>query len=398
MKMKKFEAVTEQQAIEMVKNELGMDAVILNIKKIQPRGLFSFFRKPRVEVTAAYEDKPIANKDNIQEEKTKNEGADFNKKILEKSNQDTKKIEKQRQTINELEKKLSDTEVLLEQVMLKLSVSSHHVNSSRKYDNAMLQFFYEKLTLQGVSPKISEVLLEDIENIEDLDNLDINLIVKVVYNRIINILGEPKILRVEKRGKSYAKNVVFIGPTGVGKTTTIAKISSQFIFKDHLNVGFITADTYRIAAVEQLKTYADILDSEVGVVYNSEDVVEKINEFKVVNDVIFIDTAGRSHKNSENLNELKSFLDVIPDPIIYLVLSVTTKYEDLLNIIDAYSKIADFRIIFTKLDETSCLGSVLNICYETGKEISYATNGQNVPDDIDVIKPEEIAKDLLGSR
>ena len=173
---------------------------------------------------------------------------------------------------------------------------------------------------------------------------------------------------------------------------------SQFIFNDKLNVGFITADTYRIAAVEQLKTYADILDSEVGVVYNCDDIIEKINEFKVINDVIFIDTAGRSHKNLENLNELKSFLDVIPDAEVYLVLSITTKYDDLLSIIEAYSKISDFKIIFTKLDETSCLGSVLNICYETGKEISYATNGQNVPDDIDIIRPEKIARDLLGSR
>lgn len=395
MKMKKYEAKTEQEAIEMVKNELGLNAEILNIKRIQPRGLFSFFRKPRVEVTAAYEDKPIQKEEVKKAEPTTSE---FNKKMIEKSAQDSKKIASQQKTINELEKKLNDTEGLLEQVMHKLTVSAYSYNGTRKYDNTMLQFFYEKLTAQGVLPHIVEFLLENIENIEDLDNLDINLIVKIVYNRIIKILGEPKTLVVEKRGKSFAKNVVFIGPTGVGKTTTIAKLSSQFIFKDKLNVGFITADTYRIAAVEQLKTYADILNSEVGVVYNSEDVIEKINEFKIVNDVIFIDTAGRSHKNSENLNELKSFLDVIPDAEIYLVLSITTKYEDLLSIIEAYSKIADFRIIFTKLDETSCLGSVLNVCYETGREISYATDGQNVPDDIEVIKPEKIAKDLLGSR
>lgn len=392
MKMKKYEAITEQQAIEMVKEELGMDATILNIKKIKPRGLFAFFRKPRVEVTAAYEDRAVVKKEE------KKEVPSFNQKIIEKSAQDTKKIVKQQKTIDELEKKLNDTEGLLEQVMQKLSVSSYNFEGARKYDNAMLQFFYEKLISQGVSAKITEILLQDIENVEDLDNLDINLIVKIVYNRIIKMLGEPKILNVQKSGKNYAKNVVFIGPTGVGKTTTIAKLSSQFIFNDKLNVGFITADTYRIAAVEQLKIYADILNSEVGVVYNSEDVIEKINEFKIVNDVIFIDTAGRSHKDEENLNELKVFLEAIPEPEIYLVLSITTKYEDLLSIIDAYSKITNFKIIFTKLDETSCLGSVLNICYETGREISYATNGQNVPDDIDIIKPERIARELLGSR
>ena len=174
-------------------------------------------------------------------------------------------------------------------------------------------------------------------------------------------------------------------------------MSSHFFLKKKLIFFFIPADTYRIAAVEQLKTYADILNSEVGVVYSNEDVVEKINEFKVVNDVIFIDTAGRSHKNSDNLTELKSFLEAIPGAEIYLVLSITTKYEDLLSVIESYSKITHFKIIFTKLDETSALGSVLNICYETGKEISYATDGQNVPDDIDIIKPERIARELLGS-
>ena len=405
MKMKKYEATTEQQAIEMVKNELGMDAIILNIKKIQPRGLFSFFRKPKVEDTAAYEDKPPikvskedVNKNNALSDKAEASDDEKRKAILQNvENEKSNTIEKQRKTINELERKLYDAEGLLEQVMKKLAVSSRSFEGSRQYDNTMLQFFYERLVSQGVLPEIADILLQDIENIEDLDNLDINLIVKVVYNRIIKILGEPQILKVHKTERNYAKNVVFIGPTGVGKTTTIAKLSSQFIFKDKLNVGFITADTYRIAAVEQLKTYADILNSEVGVVYSNEDVVEKINEFKVVNDVIFIDTAGRSHKNSDNLTELKSFLEAIPGAEIYLVLSITTKYEDLLSVIESYSKITHFKIIFTKLDETSALGSVLNICYETGKEISYATDGQNVPDDIDIIKPERIARELLGS-
>ncbi len=392
MKMKKYEAATEQKAIEMVKNELGMDALILNIKKVQPRGLFSFFRRSYVEVTAAYEDKPV-----IKEKEEKQQKEAFEKTLNEKNNESNRKIAKQEKTINELEKKLSDTEELLEQVMYKLTVSSHNANRVREYDNAMLQFFHDKLISQGVSVDITEVLLQDIENIEDLDNLDINLIVKIVYNRIIKILGEPKVLKLAKREKSFAKNVIFIGPTGVGKTTTIAKLSSHFIFNEGLNVGFITADTYRIAAVEQLKTYADILNSDVGVVYSNEDIVEQLDMLKVVNDVIFIDTAGRSHKNSQNLEDLKKFLDVIPDSEIYLVLSITTKYEDLLSIINAYSQIADFKIIFTKLDETSCLGSILNICYETGREISYVTDGQNVPDDIYIIKPEKIAKALLGS-
>ncbi len=389
MKLKKYEAPTEEEAIEMVKQELGMEALILNIKKVKPRGMFSLFKNSYVEVTAAYDDKPSA-----KTEVKKESGS--NKKNNNNEFENNKKLIKQQQTINELEKKLNNTEELLDDVMKKLSVASHNSNEERKYENSMLQFFYDKLTEQGVSSKIAEVLLKDIDDVEDFNNLDINLIIKIVYNRVIKILGQPKVVKWKKNSKA-AKNIIFIGPTGVGKTTTIAKLSSYFILNENASVGFITADTYRIAAVEQLKTYAEILNVDVGVVYNVDDLIEQIGVMKPINDLLFIDTAGRSHKNKENLRELKEFLDAVPEPEIYLVLSVTTKYEDLLDIISAYDEITDFKIIFTKLDETKCIGSILNICYTTGKEISYATNGQNVPDDIEVMKPEKIVKALLGS-
>jgi len=396
MKLKKYEASTEQEAIEMVKNELGKDALILNVKKIQHKGIFSIFKKPAVEVTAAYEDSPVV------EEKSNKAIEQIQKfeqiKASVKAELDNSKMQKQEQTINELEKKLSDTQALLNKVTSQLSVRAYNSEGKvHKYENTMLQFFYDKLIEHEVTKSLAEELLSNIENVSDLDKLDINLIVKVVYNRIIKILGEPKIIDVSKSKSNKAKNVVFIGPTGVGKTTTIAKLSSNFIIENGLNVGFITCDTYRIAAVEQLKTYADILGCDVGVVYENKDVKLQIENMKAIHDFIFIDTAGRSHKKKENIEDLRELLSFIDIYEVYLVLSITTKYEDLIETINAYSEITDFKIIFTKLDETNCLGSILNIRYETDKEISYITNGQNVPDDLDVIKPEKIAKALLGS-
>jgi len=188
----------------------------------------------------------------------------------------------------------------------------------------------------------------------------------------------------------------FMGPTGVGKTTTIAKLTSDFILNYNLRLGLITADTYRIAAVEQLKTYAEILSVEVGVVYSTKDFIECIGRLTAKYDMILVDTAGRSHKNSENLTELSELLAACPAAEKHLVLSLTTKCDDLLQIIEAYSDIADFDIIFTKLDETQELGSILNICHLTQKRISYVTNGQNVPDDISIVEPEKIARALLG--
>jgi len=187
-----------------------------------------------------------------------------------------------------------------------------------------------------------------------------------------------------------------MGPTGVGKTTTIAKLSSVLSLNHNMKVGFITADTYRIAAVEQLKTYAEILGLDVRVVYSNDDIENSVDEMRILNDVILIDTAGRSHRNEDNVVELAGILNSLPDSRHYLVLSATTKCEDMLEIIHTYETVTDFDLIVTKLDETASLGSILNICYLTGKKISYVTFGQNVPDDIEVIKPDKIAMSLLG--
>lgn len=401
MKLKKYEARTEQEAIEMVKEELGLDALILNIKKIQPRGFLSFFRRSYVEVTAAYEDKPLV-KINKAEDEALPESDTLSITPVkngkpQNDNVNQKKIKEQQEKIADLEKKIINAEELLETIMYRISASSRDFSGTRKYDNTMLQFFHDMLTEQGVTVEIAEELLKDIEDVDEPDKININLIVKIVYNRIIDILGEPAVISLSGKETGEAKLVFFVGPTGVGKTTTIAKLSSNLIINEGAHVGFITADTYRIAAVEQLKTYADILGIDVGVVYNEKDFEEQLEIMSPINDFIFIDTAGRSHRNDENFQELNALLSSVSDYEVFLVLSVMTKYEDLLNIIDAYEGIVDFKIIFTKLDETANLGSILNICYKTGKKVSYVTDGQNVPDDIEIINPWEIAKALLGS-
>lgn len=397
MKIKKYEASTEEEAIEKVKIDLGSEALILNIKKIQNRGFYSIFKKSKVEVTAAYEEKELLPKEkNTKESYFKNKIPEPEEKTGQTVLKDIKIIE-QNEKIKELEKKLTSTEDLLEKVVNKLTVTSQTIrDGKRKYENSLIQVFYDALISQEVTPEIAEKLLEEVNNIEDADKIDINLIVKIVYNLIVGILGEPEIIDINNINKKKPRVVSFIGPTGVGKTTTIAKLSSNFILNNNLNVGLITADTYRIAAIEQLKTYAEILNIDVSVVYNSFDLLDNINRMSKINDIILIDTAGRSHKNKETLEELTTLIEAANSSEKYLVLSITTKYHDLLNIVKTYSNITEFKIIFTKLDETTCLGSILNICYETGKKVSYVTNGQAVPDDIEVISPEKIAKALLG--
>ena len=218
-----------------------------------------------------------------------------------------------------------------------------------------------------------------------------------VYQKIILKLGEP--VYMTKGDKP--KVIMFIGPTGVGKTTTIAKLASYYKLEKQYKVAFITADTYRIAAVEQLNTYASIIECPVNVVYSVDEIAQSLEDFKDF-DLIFVDTAGRSHKDKEQMLELHELRDMVAglsdtfDLECYLTLSATTKYKDMLDITGMYADIPDYRLIFTKLDETCAYGNILNIRMATGAQLSYTTTGQNVPNDIEVINEQAIARQLLG--
>jgi len=389
MKIKKFTARTEQEAIAKVKEELGLNALILNIRKTKPKGIFSLFRKPITEITAAYEDKVSkkAEENNEQLAAAAKETA-----VVEESST----FKRQQDKITGLEQKLASQEELIGKLMEQLSLTGlSNRSQARKYDNRLIQVFYDTLVAQGVTSDIAEKVLEDVNSIDDASQIDIKLVSTIVYNTIVNILGPAEPIELVKTKRT--RFVILMGPTGVGKTTTIAKISSILMLYHNLKVGLITADTYRIAAIEQLKTYAEILGIDVDVIYNSQDLENHLEPIvDQENDVVLIDTAGRSHRNQENFKELGELLALLPDSEKYLTLSLTTKYEDLLSIANSYSVLTDYKLVFTKLDETSCYGAILNLCYLTGKRMAYITNGQNVPDDIEVAHPENITKALLG--
>ena len=247
-----------------------------------------------------------------------------------------------------------------------------------------------------VDSKYADEIIADIESsLKKESNID--SILAAVYQKIILKLGEPKTISLGEKPKV----IFFIGPTGVGKTTTIAKIASHFKLEKETKVAFITSDTYRIAAVEQLNTYASIIDCPVNVAYSPDEMDECLNEFKNY-ELILVDTAGRSHKSEEQMEELEKLISEVEaradefDFEIYLTLSVTTKYKDLKNIADKYKHIDNWSLIFTKLDETCCLGNMLNMKLYTDAPLSYTTSGQNVPNDIEVINEQGLAKLLLG--
>ena len=390
MTMKKFTARTEREAVEAVKSELGPDAIILSIKKIRPRGLFALFRRQSVEITAAWED-------GIRENTQAASRAAFGAPEW-RGTSGAPLVNTGQDRIRELESKLSGTELLLGKLASQLSVAEEMLRSARgpKFESDMIQLFYDTLVNNGVLPEIAENLLRDADGIEENEKIDISLISKIVYNSIIGILGAPEPISLPKTPADPSRYAFFIGPTGVGKTTTIAKISAGLILNQKRRVRLVTADTYRIAAVEQLKTYADILGIAVTVVYSAGDLRADVEDAVEEADAVLIDTAGRSHRNAPEMDELKELLATAPQSEKFLVLSLTMKHEDMLSVVNAYSDTGDFRLIFTKLDETDRIGEILNICRLTGRRLAYVTNGQNVPDDIAIARPEIIAKALLG--
>lgn len=264
--------------------------------------------------------------------------------------------------------------------------SSEELNFVRILYSTLLKNEVSEQYVNQILVNIGKNCIHTVSRTDKFFNFTKNLILR---------FGQPKSLDLSG-AKPHV--VFFIGPTGVGKTTTIAKIASKYKVDYEKKVAFITADTYRIAATEQLQVYANILDAPMSIVYSKEELNEAIGKYAEY-DLVFVDTAGFSHKNEEQKEDIRNLIQGV-DPEytseVYLVLSATTKYRDLLDIVDTYHTISEFKLIFTKLDETSTYGNLLNIKLYSDAELSYTTNGQNVPDDIELFDTQKIVKQLLG--
>lgn len=390
MIIKKYQANTETEAIMLAKEELGNDAIVMNIKTIVPKGFYRLFRKPLVEITAAIDDNVSYKNDKQALVKKQN----FPDIIYdEKPNKPIPNHNFDKES-SAIEEKLNNLQSLLEKQMVEkdenLSAATR-VNAVNK-NLACIQLIYNQLITNEVDEKYANQIVNEIEGTLKKDSSMDNILASI-YQKIVLKLGQPRTINIKG---DTPKFVFFIGPTGVGKTTTIAKIASKFKVDGKAKVAFITSDTYRIAAVEQIRTYANILGIPLKVIYNVDEMLEAREEFNDY-DIIFVDTAGRSHKNRNQRDDIEALINAIPENEreVYLVLSATTKYGDLITITNAYTKVAGYNLIFTKLDETNSVGNLFNIRMLTDAPLSYATFGQDVPDDIDKINPQSIAKQLL---
>ncbi|MDF2608566.1 MAG: hypothetical protein K0R92_40 [Lachnospiraceae bacterium] len=395
MIIKKYQASTETEAIMLAKEDLGKDAIVMNIKTISPRGFYKLFRKPSVEITAAIDEQgsvPIEKKDVAVEKSSKklNPNIIYDEEPLQPS-KEVQNAEKESYT-SAIEKKLNNLQDLLEKKLVE-NQTEEKVEKEEDKNLVFIQLIYNQLIRNEVDEKYVNQILGEVEN-KIKNDASLDNILASIYQKIILKLGQPQTIAVEE-GKT--KFIFFVGPTGVGKTTTIAKIASSLKLVNKAKVALLTSDTYRIAAVEQLRTYANILNIPMKVIYSPTEMQNIREEYKGY-DIVLIDTAGRSHKVKEQRDDIEKLIHTVDREYreTYLVLSATTKYADMIKITEAYSLITDYRLIFTKLDETSSIGNILNIKMFTNAELSYTTWGQNVPDDIGKLDTQNTAKQLLG--
>lgn len=434
MIIKKFQGKTKEEALECAKKELGDGIVEMNVKTVKAKGLFGMLKGSKVEVTVAKEEENEkygigAGKVKVQEEKKEAEGVAVSLgqgKIIPMKQPE--KIAAGQGTVTPatgfaqaekggvLEEKLDNLQTLLEKQLSQQEQAAKEAQEAKEKQAAkeaaaqeakkkeeenrtrvgFLRLLYNKMIDNEVDEKYANEIIDEIDKNCKAD-VTMDFMLSEIYQRMILKLGKPFMLDEETQGPRV---IFFVGPTGVGKTTTIAKIASSFRVEQKKKVALLTADTYRIAAAEQLRTYANILEVPFRVVYTAQEISSAIQDFKEY-DYILIDTTGHSPNNEaqrESMSELISSVETTAQKDVFLVLSASTKYRDLMKIADTYKEIADYKLIFTKLDETSTLGNIYNLKMYTGATLSYVTCGQNVPDDIEYFNPQATVKQLLGGK
>ncbi|MGB9860473.1 MAG: flagellar biosynthesis protein FlhF [Moorellaceae bacterium] len=336
MRIKRYLVKDMQEAYVAIRRELGPDAVIVSTRRVRQPGIRGLFQPPRLEVTAALETGPGASS---------------------------------KQEAGTLHRELAEIRKTLEKL-----------TSSSVGEAGPLAEYRRLLLAQDIGEDLVEDLLSGME-----DGAGKEVLAQAILARLAQHLAPSSSKEKKERIKAL------VGPTGVGKTTTLAKLAAHFSLYRHQKVGLVTLDTYRIGAVDQLKTYAEIMRLPLEVVMTPREFKEAIARLDQC-DVILVDTAGRPPENRAQLAEVKGFLSAVQPMEVYLVLSSTTRGTDLLRAVEAYRLLNFNRLIFTKLDETACPGVIARVVRATGTPVAYVTTGQTVPDDLEEVEPYNLAQ------
>jgi flagellar biosynthesis protein FlhF len=377
MKIKKFIAPSMQEALKQIKREFGDDAIILSNKSIEHPEW-----RHAVEITAAIDKKE-------EKEPEKPSFNDMLKKTSAPIQPNTINGTVVQQQLNVMQKEI---EYLRERVDFLINqIKYDHLPHIPK----VLQDMIKLLSNNGVNISLANSMIEDIfTSLKGEELLEEELVMSKLSAKMKHYL---QITGPIKFNDKHSTVVLVMGPTGSGKTTTIAKLAALYKYTYSRKVALISADSFRIAAMEQLKSFAEIAKIPFVAVYNNNDLTEKINAMKKY-ELILIDTTGLNSKNMKQMVGLKETIRIAKADEIHLTLSLTTKYSDLCENTKNFSMVPFNGVILTKLDETSVMGDILNLAADFDKPYSYITFGQDIPEDISLANRNELAQIVLRGK
>ncbi|MDH7602319.1 MAG: flagellar biosynthesis protein FlhF [Armatimonadota bacterium] len=398
MRIKTFEAPTLQDALEKARQELGEDAVVLNTRYVKPSGLLGIRGTPKVELTAAVQsEEPVLAKTNELASRSNNgvvnstssgsedgllSSADSCAQQISSETAaghkavDCSGLGKASSEIEVIKWELKRLGLIVENLLSARTSAVPHMLMSEHTAHA------SALVRAGVEAEVAYKHLADLVHLEDSD-----LLARALASKLECF--------IRPFDCSRSRVVAMVGPTGSGKTTTLAKLAAKWSIERGKDVALVTVDTYRIGAVDQLRTYARIMGVPLEVAFSPADLAAAIHKH-AARDLVLIDTVGRSHRSEEHLRELKTFLDAVESIETHLVVSAALSPEVQYEVVEKFSIFSPTCLIITKLDEVSSYGVLVNLPFRSGLPISCTTSGQNVPNDLSIADARDIAAAVVG--
>ncbi len=402
MRIKTFEVVDMKQALDRVRKEMGAEAIIVSTRSVRKdRGLFGLLGRTVLEVTAAIEETKQETPPSVRaslsgELPTRSRGQGLYREVWavkQAVNPVLDEVRALRESVGSLDERLGpntpDLRSDLTQIRTLLASLVGEGKLTPDPQGASAQRLFYFLLERGIDEPLARSLVQRVvARVEsgalgDLDRLKLNLAAEMRAD-----LGRAE------RGAPPGRVQIFVGPSGVGKTTTIAKLAARAVYSSPGNVLIVTTDTHRVAAVEQMTRFGEILGVPVVGALGPEDLTRILSEAEGM-ERIFIDTPGRSHRNRSTFGELHEIADAAGEPEILLVFPATARPCDSREIIEAYSTLPWSRLVMTKLDETRVYGELFNAIVTSGRPIACVTTGQSVPEHLESLDIADILRKVL---
>lgn len=381
MILKRYIVSDMQEGMEKIKKELGSEAVILSSKQIKKKGIKGWFSKPKLEVVAAYDDKEIS----IHKSDAPPISAKRRTTVTTAAN--AYKRPEQQPAVSELESKITNIDNMLNTFLKRFD--NNYNDKFANYSKGVRAFastLLENEVKEDIVYKLCDEVCAAVKN-GDIEEKE------AIEKTVSDYLGDKSPVVLKKGAPTV---IMFIGTTGVGKTTTLSKMATLFAMQQGKNIAIITTDTYKIASSEQLKIYSEILEVPLSVAHSNADIPGEMEKYKD-KDIIFIDT-GKCPDEQMYRKQICELIEMTKPDEIYLAVSASTNYRFCSKTLSDYSYVENYKFIITKTDEAMSLGTLFNLRSLSPKPIAYLTCGQILTEDIDEYSADYVLKKLFAEK